>query len=340
MKRLLKIFAVLAVAAFAFACSDDEDSTSVTDVTIPSQYLTEGFTFSATGGTATMNLVSKGVLDVTSNQSWCSVTFISSTSNGTCSYEITVSENSSTDVRTAEITVSADGKVAGTVKVTQEGADGLLVAQTRYELSAEAQTFTVTVTANGTPEITCNNSWITQESGTKAMESADYVFSVTTNYGSERTGGITFTLGSQTETVTVVQAEGSGGSMASDAKTLISKIYAGVNIGNTMEVPGGETGWGNPRVNKTYVDGLSTMGFNAVRIPCAWDSYIINDATYEIDPTWMERVSEVVGYCLDNDMYVIVNIHWDGGWLEDNIKQGYNESINAKQKALWTQIAD
>ena len=38
----------------------------------------------------------------------------------------------------------------------------------------------------------------------------------------------------------------------------------------------------------------------------------------------LDRVSEVVGYCVANDMYAIVNIHWDGGWLEESITHGYS----------------
>lgn len=123
------------------------------------------------------------------------------------------------------------------------------------------------------------------------------------------------------------------------AVTIASRIHAGINIGNTMEVPGGETGWGNPAVSKTYIDGLKAMGFNAVRIPCAWDSHIIDTSTHRIDPAWLDRVSQVVGYCLDNDMYAIVNIHWDGGWLEESVTQGYSSEVDDKQRALWTQIA-
>lgn len=128
--------------------------------------------------------------------------------------------------------------------------------------------------------------------------------------------------------------------MESDAKTLAAKMYAGINIGNTLEATNGETGWGNPEVSNTYIAGLKALGFNAVRIPCAWSSHLKNETTNEIDPAWLERVSEVVGYCVANDMYAIVNIHWDGGWLEDNILGGYNEDINTKQKVLWTQIAE
>jgi aryl-phospho-beta-D-glucosidase BglC (GH1 family) len=38
-------------------------------------------------------------------------------------------------------------------------------------------------------------------------------------------------------------------------------------------------------------------------------------------------------------MYFLLNIHWDEGWLENNCTTVKKESVNAKQKALWEQIA-
>jgi len=38
-------------------------------------------------------------------------------------------------------------------------------------------------------------------------------------------------------------------------------------------------------------------------------------------------------------MYVIVNTHWDGGWLENNCTEAKKVENNAKQKAFWEQIA-
>ncbi len=35
----------------------------------------------------------------------------------------------------------------------------------------------------------------------------------------------------------------------------------------------------------------------------------------QLKTDWLARVKEVVQYCVDNDMYVMLNIHWDGGWL-------------------------
>lgn len=128
--------------------------------------------------------------------------------------------------------------------------------------------------------------------------------------------------------------------MGSTAVQLAAKMKLGWNIGNTMEAPGGETGWGNPPITEDYVKFVKHLGFNAIRIPCEWNWYHMDNAkTAHIDPNWLNRVKEVVGYCVNNDMYVLLNIHWDGGWLEQNCTAAKKDSVNAKQKAFWEQIA-
>lgn len=127
--------------------------------------------------------------------------------------------------------------------------------------------------------------------------------------------------------------------MTSNAVELAAKIKLGWNIGNTLEATGGETAWGNPKVTKALIDLVKANGFNAIRIPCSWNQNLANPSTAQIKTEWLNRVKEVVQYCVDNDMYVIVNIHWDGGWLENNVTEAKKEENNAKQKAFWEQIA-
>ena len=127
--------------------------------------------------------------------------------------------------------------------------------------------------------------------------------------------------------------------MSSDAKILANKIYLGWNLGNTLEAIGGETAWGNPKVSNELVLAVKAVGFNAIRIPCAWDQYLENQTTYKIKDSWLKRVKEVVDYCLANDVYAILNIHWDGGWLENNCTPDKQEAVNKKQAAIWKQIA-
>ena len=128
--------------------------------------------------------------------------------------------------------------------------------------------------------------------------------------------------------------------MSSTAVQLAAKINLGLNLGNTFEAPGGETGWGSPVITESFIKYVKQLGFNAIRMPCSFDwSHVDNKATAHIDQNWLNRVKEVIGYCVNNDMYVLLNIHWDGGWLENNCTPNKRDSVNAKQKAYWEQIA-
>jgi hypothetical protein len=126
--------------------------------------------------------------------------------------------------------------------------------------------------------------------------------------------------------------------MGSTAVQVASKIKLGFNFGNTLEAIGGETAWGNPLITEAQVQWVKEAGFDAIRLPVAWDQYA-NQQTAAISLEWLNRVKQVVGYAVDNNLYVIVNIHWDGGWLENNVTTDKQLANNAKQKAFWQQIA-
>lgn len=126
--------------------------------------------------------------------------------------------------------------------------------------------------------------------------------------------------------------------MAHNAQQIAASIRLGINIGNTLEAIGGETAWGNPPITNELLAAIKKAGFNAVRLPVSWDQYA-DQRTGKISDTWMSRVKQVVQYCVDNDLYVLVNIHWDGGWLDPNAKGAKKDAVNAKQKAYWEQIA-
>jgi aryl-phospho-beta-D-glucosidase BglC (GH1 family) len=120
---------------------------------------------------------------------------------------------------------------------------------------------------------------------------------------------------------------------------LSAKMHLGINFGNTMEAPT-EAEWVNSKITESYVKFIKEKGFNSVRIPCGWVwTHLSDPSKAKIDPAWLNRVKEVVGWCVANDMYVILNAHADNGWLDNNITKEKEESINAMQKAIWEQIA-
>jgi len=88
-------------------------------------------------------------------------------------------------------------------------------------------------------------------------------------------------------------------------------------------------------LTESYVKYVKSLGFNSVRLPCNWVwTHLSDRSKAKIDPAWLARVKEVVGWCVANDMYVILNSHDSPN--ANAIKQ---DSVNAMQKAIWQQIA-
>lgn len=122
------------------------------------------------------------------------------------------------------------------------------------------------------------------------------------------------------------------------AAEITADMTIGWNIGNTLEAIGGENAWGNPNVTQKLIDSVKAAGFNTIRIPCAWDTHA-NQTTLTIDAAWIARVKEVIDYCINKNMYTILNIHWDNGWLETNCTEDKRNEVNYKQEIYWNQIA-
>jgi endoglucanase len=121
-------------------------------------------------------------------------------------------------------------------------------------------------------------------------------------------------------------------------------LGAGWNLGNSLEATGVpsktiaeyETCWSNPLTTQEIIDVIADMGYKTIRIPVAWSNLMADDFT--IHPDLLDRVEEVAGYCLNRDLYVIINIHWDGGW--DSMFYTDYETAIAKFTAIWTQVSD
>ena len=115
----------------------------------------------------------------------------------------------------------------------------------------------------------------------------------------------------------------------------LQKLSPGINLGNTMEAIPNETAWGNPKPTVAYFKAVKAAGFSSVRIPLAWTQY--SDKDLRIDPKWMLHVSDVVHMANRAGLYAVINVHWDGGWIQAT----YAKRVAAKAKLakFWTQIA-
>lgn len=120
----------------------------------------------------------------------------------------------------------------------------------------------------------------------------------------------------------------------------------GWNMGNSLEASGNayvwgssnfnETNWGNAKATQALFNGVKAAGFKSVRIPVSWKQYA--DANDNISPQWMDRVTEVVNYAHNAGLIAMINIHWDGGWMQPTYAQ--QATANARLTKFWTQIAN
>ena len=119
------------------------------------------------------------------------------------------------------------------------------------------------------------------------------------------------------------------------AMEIAADMYPGWNLGNTME-PGPcnwlsdpldyETAWQGSKTTQAIIDFVKAQGFRSVRIPCSW--YVHCDANYNIDIQWLDRVQQVVDYCMNDSLYVILNDHYDNGWIERSFADRTESSVS------------
>ena len=109
------------------------------------------------------------------------------------------------------------------------------------------------------------------------------------------------------------------------------RMGLGINLGNTLDAPT-EGAWA-PRAKASFFDEYKAKGFTNVRIPVQWGHHVAASAPYRVDPEFMDRVVEVVGWCLARDFVCIVNTHHDE-WLEDMF-----QSSLPRFEAVWEQIS-
>ncbi len=340
--KKVMLAALPALVLLTGACSDDdyEPLPLPTDL----QASAENVLFLKTAGTEKLYIQSPSTPTVTTDGAdWLTVSTpaYNGDSRRVYAMDLTVSENSTVDTRTSVLTVSAGGKSVQ-VNVIQASSDAIAFASSTMDVAEAGGPLEVLVKATGEYTIEAPY-WATVEQSRAYTESTIRLTVGPNNTGAERRGDLLLTLKDVPDVstaLTLVQA-GTLTPITRTAKQIAADMYAGWNIGNTLEATGGETAWGNPKVNQRLIHGLKEAGFNAVRIPCSWNQYLVADEMpYTISPEWMARVHEVVDYIVSEDMYAILNIHWDGGWLEQSANAASQDAVNIKQNALWTQIAN
>ncbi len=141
------------------------------------------------------------------------------------------------------------------------------------------------------------------------------------------------------------------------AQGVVEDMNLGWNLGDSLDVviPSAghvtdidtlETKWYNPLVTKDLIKAVKKAGFRAVRIPVTYYNHmdVPGSSTGVIDEAWFERIDEVVNWCLEEDLYVVLDIHHDTSndtkysWIYAD-KTTYSQDL-ANFKNLWSQIGN
>ena len=125
------------------------------------------------------------------------------------------------------------------------------------------------------------------------------------------------------------------------ANNFVRNMGLGFNIGNNLDAWGGETAWRNPAIERGFITALKKYGYKTIRLPVTWAQNLGPAPDYAIKASWLNRVKEIVDWCVEEGLYIIINIHHDGhggprAWIQ-NTKNP--ESAAAQLAKVWTQIA-
>lgn len=118
------------------------------------------------------------------------------------------------------------------------------------------------------------------------------------------------------------------------------------NLGNSFDCVDSEgkvseTIWGNEITRKELFIAVKKAGFNTIRIPVSYMNMIEADNT--VNENYLERLQVVINDAYNMGMYVVINIHNDGGngvtgkWLD--ITSSNFGTVKEKFSGVWTSIA-
>src|SRR5574344_43514 len=136
----------------------------------------------------------------------------------------------------------------------------------------------------------------------------------------------------------------------------MKQLNVGYNMGNTLDAWHSqlerrgqlnmqqETLWGQRNLTQADFDRVRDAGFNTVRIPVTWwyNTYMDAEGKLQVYHQWLERVKTVIDYALVDNLYVILNTHFDSSSKNEIYVGASKEKMdtvydNARQ--LWGVIA-
>lgn len=131
------------------------------------------------------------------------------------------------------------------------------------------------------------------------------------------------------------------------ANEITANLMPGWNLGNTFDANSksglaAETSWGAPLTTREMIHAVKAAGFRSIRIPVSWATHVdfTDELDNEIEVEWIARVKEVVEWAIDEDLYVIINIHHDNNKQFYYPTELYKDQSLTYVKEVWMQVAD
>lgn len=134
---------------------------------------------------------------------------------------------------------------------------------------------------------------------------------------------------------------------ANEAISFVNSMGAGWNLGNSFDSHNCtwlsnkldyEAGWCGVKASRALIKTVKNAGFDTIRIPVTWYDHV--DSAFNIDSAWINRVAEVTDWCLEEDLYVILDVHHDvlHNWYYPSSDELQSSTVYLKK--VWEQIAD
>ena len=131
-----------------------------------------------------------------------------------------------------------------------------------------------------------------------------------------------------------------------NATEVASDMGMAWNLGNSFDSVDSEgnvseTIWGNPITTKELFIAVKNAGFNTIRIPVSYLNMIKEDNS--VNDEYLERLQVIIDDAYNMGMYVVIDMHNDGGygvtgnWLD--ITSSNFDTVKNKFAAVWSSIA-
>jgi len=105
-----------------------------------------------------------------------------------------------------------------------------------------------------------------------------------------------------------------------------------LNMGNALEAPPNET-WGGRLYTADDYKRIAKAGFDTVRIPVRWGSYLNKDENYTIHPGFAAIVDQNIINAAEAGLNIIINVHHFNELMENPTEQ------MPRFRAIWNQLS-